>query len=217
MTTAPAQHSALDARDDMLAIADTWPDLLDRLATSSSGPKNDRVSGTVPTGLVINETVSDVMGEVRAWAQFLTRVLMEETTWEPHDTGTDDLLRDIARHRIGHFTAHADEGLREAFHDDARHMRYKVEHAAYPSGKKRIPLHVHCCETTTTVLGARVPCPGQYTATLNPDMPGLIPDMICDHDPGHRITPVEWQRAARKSAFDPTAMRRMLGAITQGA
>ena len=32
MTDLHRHHSALNARDDLLAVADAWPDLLDRLA-----------------------------------------------------------------------------------------------------------------------------------------------------------------------------------------
>lgn len=211
------QHSALDTRDDLLAIADVWPDLVDRLARESSSAHDGMPRAKGPsTGLVLNEHISDVMGEVRDWTWFLVRVLLDETDWTPpkdHDTPT--LLTSIARLRVGHFTEHPDLG--DTFADDATAMRRKVEHAAYPSGRRRVPLHVPCTEHTESDQGERVPCPGSYTATLDPERPGLIPDMVCDHDPAHRITPLEWQRAARKSSFDPTAMRRLLSALKTGA
>lgn len=237
MSDRPAQHSALNARDDLLAIADTWPDLLDRLGKEGRAG-GEKVSGTKTPGLVINERVSDVMAEIRQWVHFLVRVLMEEVTiehrwteadddgnetervqvapWEPHDTTPDGLLREIARERIGHFTEHEDEGLRLAFYDDARELRRKAERTAYPRGVKNIPLHIACVEHGTTDLGERVACCGQYMVRLDPEKAGLIPDMVCDQDSTHRITPEQWQRAARKTSFDPAGMRRLLGAVVGG-
>lgn len=206
----PRQHSALDARDDMLAIVYAWPDLLTRLGRDGSAG-GEKVSGSRSPGLVINERVSDTMAAVRDWAAFLARVLLQETDWTPPRVqDTPALLHNIARTRIGHFTEHEDEGMRLAFFDDVDHHRRAVESAAYPRGVKIIPVHVECVEHTTTDLGERVPCPGEYTVRLDPERAGLIPDMICDHDRAHRITPEQWQRAARKTGFDPTAMRQLL-------
>ena len=231
-TPAPAQHSALDARDDMLAIADTWPDLEDRLGREEP-PRGEKVSGSRVPGLVINETVSQAMGEIRSWVHFLARVLMEEVTithtvempagsvltftepWRPQSTGVTDILREIARERIGHFTAHPDQGMRLAFHDDARAMRELAERTAYPSGRKWVRVHVACLEYLTTAAGERKPCPGGYRVLLDPELPGLIPDMVCEKDGAHRISPLDWQRAARKAGYDPEQIRERL-AMTRG-
>jgi hypothetical protein len=32
--------------------------------------------------------------------------------------------------------------------------------------------------------------------------------MVCDVDPGHRITPLEWQRAMRRRPMNPQAAAR---------
>ena len=94
-------------------------------------------------------------------------------------------------------------------------MRSLAERAAYPSGRRWIPLHIACLEHGTSDKGERVVCPGQYRALLDPEKPGLIPDMVCEADPTHRISPLDWQRAARKSGFDPERMRERL-AVARG-
>lgn len=206
--------SALDARDDMLAIADAWPDLLDRLGREQSR-HGERVSGTRPVGLSINELVSDTMREVDGWVHFLARVLMDELLepWVPRSTDTPDLLREIARERIGHFTHHADEALRIGFYDDAHRLRGLVTRRAYPTGKRVVPLHIPCTEHDTSDLGERVQCAGQFGIMLDPDRPGFIPDMVCSDDPTHRISPAEWQRASRRTAMDPTAAAALIARI----
>lgn len=209
------QNSALDARDHLLAIADTWPDLLDRLGREGRAG-GEKVKGTRPVGLVINEKVSDAMAELTAWVGFLAHVLIDETDWTPPPGGgVPTTLANIARERIGHFTAHPDEMLRLSFFEDAQTMRRLAERAAYPSGRRWIPLHIACLEHGTSDQGERIVCPGEYRVLLDPEKPGLIPDMVCEVDPSHRISPLDWQRAARKSGFDPAHIRERL-AVARG-
>jgi len=209
------QHSALDARDDMLAIADTWPDLLDRLGSGGDSRIRDYVRGSRVPGLVIDEHVSQVMGEITLYLHQLARVLLDETDWlpacDPDDVPT--MLTDIARNRIGHFTASPDLLVRDNFHDETRRLRHRAQNAAYPSGRRWIPLHIACTEHDTTDLGGRAPCPGEYRVLLDPDSHGLMPDMVCDVDPTHRITPAEWQRASRRAALDPAAAAALIARI----
>lgn len=217
MTDTRDRHSALNARDDLLAIADAWPDLLERLAREGRAG-GEKVSGTHTPGLVLNEHVSEVMRELTSWVHFLTRVLMEEVSvdgrpWRPASTSPADLLREIARERIGHFTEHEDEGLRLTFCDEARDMRHLAERTAYPSGRRVIPLQIPCTEHGTSEAGERIECDGWYEVLLDPERPGLIPDMVCSVDATHRVTPAEWQRATRRTAMDPVAARALLARI----
>ena len=212
------RHSALNARDDLLAIADAWPDMLERLAREGTRG-GERVSGTSNPGLVLNEAVSEAMRELTSWAHYLTRVLMDEVLdaagrpWRPHSTAPADLYAEIARERVGHFTEHPDEMVRLMFGDDCRDMRDLATRTAYPSGRRWVPLPIPCAEHSTSDLGERVPCPGAYRVLLDPDRPGLVPDMVCSEDDQHRVTPVEWQRVSRKTALDPTAAAALLARI----
>src|SRR5690606_3002448 len=114
-------------------------------------------------GLVINESVSEATATITAWGHFLASVLLDEIYQAPPaGMDTPSLLTYIARERLGHFTAHPDEGLRLAFYDDVREHRELAQRHAYPSGRRWIPVHIACLEHTTTDVGERVPCPGEY-------------------------------------------------------
>ena len=219
MSERTGQHSALDARDDLLAIADTWPDLLARLGKEGSSAQDGMPRPVSRTpGLVINEQVSQVMADIRDWCMFLARQLLDESDWTPpRGLDTPGMLAHIARTRIGFFTEHPDEGLRLGFGDDAREMRHLAERTAYPSGRRMIPLDIVCMEHDTSPAGERVKCLGEYGVLLDPDRPGLIPDMVCSLDRTHRITPAEWQRASRRTAMDPSAMAALLARIRGAA
>jgi hypothetical protein len=214
------QHSALNARDDLLAIADAWPVLEVRLAQQGQGDRSGVKTrpGSKPP---LSTDIIDVMAELAAWTTFLARVLMDEVTietrvlgpvrarpfidpWRPRSITTPDLLREIARFRVGHFTAHPDEMLRIAFQDEAQENRRKAESAAYPHGRRKIPLHVMCEMHDTSPEGERIACLGWYHATIDPEVTVGIPDMVCDKDGTHRITPAEWQSSIRRT-MDPSA------------
>jgi hypothetical protein len=106
-------------------------------------------------------------------------------------------MREIVAH-VGHFTEHEDQMLAMAFCDDAERLRKLVEATARPSGRRRLRIGARCFEKVGTDTGARVKCPGHYTVLADPDRPHTIPDIVCDVNSGHRIEPVEWQRAYRR-------------------
>lgn len=230
------QHSSLDARDDMLAIADAWPDLEDMLGRTGGGP-GDGMPRAVhgDRTLVINEHVSQVIADVRDWTMFLVRTLMEEVWVEvrvvdldrgapqirpqpwapPVGSTTPQLLAHIARTRVGHFTAHADEMLALAFHDDVKALRGQVERAAYPDGYRTLDTRIPCDEQGDSAEGERVPCCGTYTirptgATAD------MPDLICTADRTHRIEPAEWSRGSWKLRHGLRMDRRAAEAFARG-
>jgi hypothetical protein len=206
------QVSALNARDDLLAIADAWPALRVRLGQAGQGDRSG-VRTKPASRPPIDVHVSDVIGELTAWVMFLAHVLVDETDWTPRDVDTPLVLRQIARERVGHFTAHEDEMLAMTFVDDARENRRKAETTAYPSGRRRIKLGIPCADAGTGEDGSRIPCGGEYAVTLVEDNP-LFPDMVCTSDATHRITPAEWQQASRKTGtMDPEAMAALAARI----
>lgn len=213
-TDRPDRVSALDARDDLLAIADTWPDLLERLVQQGSSGSDGMPTAVVrdETGIEINEYVSQVHFEVMYWAQFLARVLMDEVViswtvdgetftkpWAPRNTGVPDMLTEIARTRIGHFTSHPDKMLRLAFFDDAKDMRRKIEHAAYPQGPA-LDTGIACESHDTSDKGERIICAGVYT--VRPLPADTIPDLICSVDRTHMLSPDVWSRPSWKLAHE---------------
>lgn len=191
------EHQALTVQRHLRAIAETWPALLQQLPSSSApdqarGKRTKRAASPIP----INAHVSDVIAEITEWTVFLARVLMDETDWTPASTDTPDLLRQIADERVGHFTAHPDEALALGVADDAERLAKLARTTAYPSGRRKIPLNIACIEHGTSDLGERIPCTGSLYTVLVPDE--SIGDFICDQDPAHRMTPLQWQRSQKR-------------------
>ncbi len=198
-----AQHSALDARDDLLAVAATWPDLVNRLARWGSSASDGMPKGRPDPseGSVIDMHVSKVCAEIRDWVAFLARVLVDETDWTlPARYDTGSLAAAIARQRVGHFTAHPDVHLRLAFFDDATRMRKLAEKTAYPDGYRTLDTRVPCEEHGTSPAGERIVCPGVYK--IRPRVDGSMPDMICSVDSTHRIRPEVWSRVSWKARHE---------------
>lgn len=192
-----SEHPSITVQRDMLAIVDAWPALLARLPRGGTvehhaGKRTKRAGAPIP----IDAHVSDVIGEVTEWVVFLARVLMDETDWTPEQTDTPDLLREIAETRVGHFTEHPDEAWAPGIADDAARLAKLVRTTAYPSGRRKIPLNIACIEHGTSDLGERIPCTGKLWTHLVPDE--RIEDFVCDVDPMHRMTPLQWNRSQRR-------------------
>jgi len=198
----PVQHSALDARDDMLAIADAWPDLQARLGREGlHGSDGMPKPVTRIVGLIINEFVSDTMREISDWVWFLVRVLVDETDWQaPKDHDTPALLACIARTRVGHFTAHPDKSFGEAFTDDAKRLRALATRVAYPDGYRTLNTRIPCEFHDTSDTGGRIVCRGTYT--VRPLRDDTMPDLICSTDRSHRISPDVWSRSGWKRSHE---------------
>lgn len=197
------QHGALTVQRHMRDITDLWPEL--HAALAGGGSPDSAGVHTVPSSrMPINAHVSDVIAEIDAWVHFLARVLLDETDWLPASDRTADILDDIATNRVGHFTEHTDEGIREATADDAKRLAKLALNTARPSGRRKIRLGTPCLEHGTTDLGERIVCTGEYTTVLDPSE--TIGDLVCSKDPAHRMTPLEWQRAQR---HDPARDRDM--------
>lgn len=210
-------------REHLLTIAETWPWLDDLVAAGSSpGSGASQPGSRAP----IDAHVADVRTELTLWVRFLARVLMEEVVierhvptpwadagvhadpWAPPTIDTGELARHIALERIGHFLHHADEQLRVEFLDDAERMASLARNTAWPSGARWLRTGIECTEHGTSDMGARVVCEGEYRVLMLPGQ-AAIPDMVCDVDPGHRITPLEWQRAQRRRPMNAQAAARL--------
>lgn len=198
-----AEHAALTVQRDMREIADHWPQLEARI---SGGGTSDQSGVRQPPGSKppIDVHIADVTAEIGAWVVFLARVLLDETDWTSSTNDTGTMLRDIADNRVGHFTAHEDEGIREAVADDAARLAKLVTNTLNPSGRRTIRLGIPCLEHSTSDLGERIECTGQYATVLDPAE--RVSDLVCTKDDTHRITPLEWQRSQR---HDPARARDM--------
>lgn len=208
MTTAFEEHASITVQRDMLAIVSMWPDLL-RMLDRSGSKDESGVRAKPGSRPPIDLHVSDVIAEVTSWVYFLARTLQDEVVverdgraqpWSPAVAAMPQMLEEIARWRVGHFTEHEDEMLALAIADDARAFESKVRRVAFPTGARRVDLRVPCLEYETDDLGQRIACEGEYFTILVPDKP--LGDMICSMDRAHRMTPMEWQRAARRGLVE---------------
>ncbi|MFI6428483.1 hypothetical protein [Promicromonospora sp. NPDC050880] len=211
------------AQNQLVEIADAWVELDELLAAGSTpGSGASKPASRAP----IDAHVADVRAEISGWVQFLARALMEEVTverwpgvpwaaghrvaelWAPPTIDTGELVRHIAHERIGHFVMHPDQQMRADFLAAAEEWAGLARRTAWPSGARWLRTGVECTEHDTSDLGQRVPCEGEYRVFMHPDQE-QIPDMVCDVDPGHRITPLEWQRAQRRKPMNPQAAARL--------
>lgn len=182
-------------RQNLEQTADLWTDLVDRLASESSG-MTERVKGTKQVGLTINERVSDTMRDITAWAWFAARIIMEnpQLVTGPKTHTTDDVLRFVSKH-LTWLADHSDAELAAAVCDDAFAHLKAGRRAAYPSGARRVDLPVRCTEYGTSDLGERIPCEGTMFAIVSP-MSYSSPDLICSEDDNHRVDPAVWRHVS---------------------
>lgn len=140
-------QEALEARDNLTYIVNTWPTLRARL----HGGGGNALTGMPrhrDTRLPINIYVSDLMREIEDEARTLAYVLIDEVHgYSPYTSEMPGLLRDIALHH-GHWTAGDD--IRSALdftdwaHEHARKVRGVAE---MPEPSTHIgPCQAHGCE-----------------------------------------------------------------------
>ncbi len=214
-----AEHASITVQRDMLGIVTMWPALLRRLGEKGGGDQSGvRVApgSKPPTDL----HVSDVIAEITSWAYSLARNLRDEVTverdgkaepWAPNIAAMPDVLDEIARWRVGHFTEHEDEFFALAVADDAKDYRAKVRNLLAPTGARKIDLRVACLDHGTNDQGERVVCAGQYWTMLVPGQE--LGEMICSDDEQHRLSVAAWQAAQRRGTLDPEAVRRIVAKI----
>ena len=127
--------------------------------------------------------------------------------WTPTSTNPATLLRTIAADHIG--AVLPTDPLHAADHLDT--LREHVKHArraAWPTGARWVRLHIPCAEHTTSPLGERTPCPGEYRTHLRPGRDTLS-DLVCDESREHRIDPDSWFRAMRRNPATTTETARI--------
>lgn len=117
--------TALDARDDALAVAAAWDSLRARLVPSGSSQGGG--ARTIPGSRVpLDVSVSDLLGEIEFQARGYARELMDETDdWTPTTSTMPGLLREVAA-RYGHWTAGEDDHAGLEFCDTWHELRRKV-------------------------------------------------------------------------------------------
>lgn len=195
-------------------IAGWWPDLLDRLGHESGDAMSEKVKGTRPIGLVLNETVSDGMADVTSWLMFVARLVIDERDVRaPTILSVPSLATWLADWHAPWLTAHPDAALVQALADEAAEHAKKCQRLAAPSGARKLELPLPCVEyVQLTVDSDRIPCPGTMHAWVAPDSTRL-PDLVCSEDKNHRVDPATWSRPTFRKRFDRDAAHRLAAAI----
>lgn len=197
-------------RADLRAVAAEWPDLQDAITPGSAGGSAP-VTGTPERGIGVNFAAIQTAREVTAAAWFVARVLTDETSTAPPDPLRDmpGFLGWTARWRADWLAAHPDLGddLVREWHRHAETVRRRV----YAERVRTIRVGVPCPEhTALDETGQRTPCPGELTCAIDPAKEGLVPDLVCELDDEHRISPEEWFRAARRGGYEPERIGEVL-------
>lgn len=208
MRSTPTPDNLARAERALLDIVTMWPALEDHLM--HEGGAIERVTGTPEAPLPINVRVSDLIAEVRTWAIFLGRVLLDETDWQaPRFDTTPAILHSIVTTRIGHFTNDPDPRIVEQFVEDAEHLAAKVAYIVNPRPPEvRKPRTRIRCRSTTT-------CPGVYYLPVSSDRdersPELDepPDLVCTVDPRHRAGALYWRPIALDENYRLEPAREM--------
>ncbi|ROR97801.1 hypothetical protein EDD28_2409 [Salana multivorans] len=140
----------LDARDNLVYIAQRWPDLKARLRREGGSPLTGRTSGSHEQPLVIDIHISDLLHEIETETRSLAHVLCDETVdadgrpWAPRTSVMPHLLTEVAEH-FGHWTT-ADERTALAFcdwaHEYSEKVRRALERPAPPTYMGDCPLKV---------------------------------------------------------------------------
>lgn len=170
----------------------------------------DRVGGrNAETPVPINTKASTVAYQARmrllAWTDHIAHARGEAT---PATWAAIGQFLDVRAHWIA--AQHDGPEAITALTDTLRDVNQVIDRPRY----RRIPVHVPCVQHDTDDQGQRVPCPGSYYVTLDSTQSfTAVPDMVCDHDPTHRLTPAEWQRGIRRGAYDSTAVRGFLATL----
>lgn len=128
----------------------------------------------------------------------------------PTPTTTPAALRAIAEQRIGFFVPADDGVVALAFDIGVRRLVKLAAQTIEPSGRRWRDLHVQCIERVE-IDGALVECTGSYGVWFDPHRQEIAPDLQCSKFPAeHTVTPVAWQRAGRRSGYDPEQLRERL-------
>lgn len=126
-TSAVSVQDSIQAKDDLLWIADRWGDLHARLVPSStpnSGAGRPAPSSRPP----LNLHISNLLFEIEYEARMLGHTLMQETHgWRPRSSQMPQLLRDVAE-MSGHWCTQ-DDSVAVPFVEWATDYRNRVTRA----------------------------------------------------------------------------------------
>lgn len=178
-------------------IATQWHQTINALTAVASGASAGRITGGNVSELSINEAAADDRKKILTDTRYWTHVLLDtgriQRVPDPDDVPRMASL--IATH-IAHLTRLPDRLQAVGIVQDALACGGKMRWLVNPQPTRRYKPGIPCTEHTTDTEGARVPCPGEYTARLGEQMTGL-PDLVCTEDASHVLTPAGFRRLGR--------------------
>ncbi len=198
--------------ENLRDIADLWPDVTEALR--SPEVHGEKVSKSRTIGLPLNETVADARRDALNTLAYWVHVIVEEASTLTAPSFDLEHLPDLAHFLAKHsrwLTRNYDQGVCISISADAHRLRRDLRRAAYPNGGRRYDPGIACVEHGTDDQGARVPCPGHYTAWVFDGM-GFQPDLTCSADSAHVLTPAGFRRLKR-TVIDPAAAKNLMAAI----
>lgn len=181
-------------------IAERWSDLEAALTSSEDGGEAGRQKcGMVSVGTNLNETVSRARGLCHDVLWFAVQVIRDDLD----DAGRDfapprfrddgDLARWLADWQVPHLTAATAEETALEIADDLAEAEQATFDAINPP--PRWIAVTGCTKHGTSDTGDRVPCLGVLRAKVGT---GVMPDLVCDTDPAHVLSPQVWGREGWK-------------------
>lgn len=120
-------QEGLEARDNLRAIANSWPALHAALRPGSSNALTGMPGTSPERPAPINLHISDLLHEITTETEALAHTLMDETDWTPRTSQMPQLLDEIAEH-YGFWTS-SDDRTARAFTDWAHDYAGRVRNA----------------------------------------------------------------------------------------
>lgn len=204
-------------RGNLRKIVERRDDLFAALTASETGAAGMGGNHADSVGLALNDRAIKARQQVGDLAWFMVQVLRDDfddlgRTFAPPKNGSDPfaVLAWVERWHLPHLTAATAAETAEELANDVHNAEKATWDALEPS--RWVDVNLTCDEHGTTDLGERVPCEGQMRAKVGR---GSLPDLVCNLDPSHRISPAQWERAQwrRTRRLDEDAMRRLVRKI----
>jgi hypothetical protein len=213
-------------RRNLHKIADRWPELEKALTTPTAGGEKGKTKNSmVSVGTDLNERAVAARRACTDAVWFIVQVLRDDldTAGRPFtpppasanrsQDDTPHIAWWLARWHVAHITHRTERETAEEIARDVERAERLTFEVCETTPERKIPTGLPCEQHATTVEGERVPCPGVMRAPLVRD---YHPDLVCSHDPTHRIPPDVWARTGWKRAhtMDEGAARRLAERIT---
>lgn len=184
------------AWDDAQTIARVYPSTEAQLTAPVKGGDGTGIRGARQPGLDLNPRVVEARADITNTLTFWTHLLIDEHPTLTTPGNDPSAMARFIGANLRHLTHHHDDGIALSIVEDTRRLARLVVSVAYPKGARRYEPGIPCVEHDTNDLGERVPCAGEYGAWVWDGM-GQIPDLTCNADATHVLTPAGFRTLGR--------------------